>query len=439
VTTDDRYQDLPAERSLVGCALFRSDAIREVDLAPEDLADPRLRVVWEAMLALDRRGVPIDAVTLEAELAGGGKLVPIGGHAFLAELVADVPTADNIAHYADIVADRALQRRVRQALRDALSARHETGEEALSALCSLAGMVRGPRKEQGALMRDVIRQTFADLQEAEQRRARGEPPDDLLQTGFHDLDQLTGGFTRGALTLVGARPGMGKSAFLRQVADHVASGGGGVHYFSLEDRNRDLARRAIADRGNFDVRSLRTLEFRREEFAAMTRAADALHRCDRWFIDDTKGLSAAELVRRARRRMHELGTRLVVVDYVQCLSGRERDELERITNAVTVLSDFAGEENVVVLVASQLNRGVESREDKRPQLNDLRASGELEQRADMVLMLYRADYYDPDTSPGEAEVLVRKHKNGVTGTVQLNWSARSTAFRNVRYGMREAG
>jgi len=438
---------------VLGAILLRNEALDQLELRADEFYDPRHREVFAAARVLQAAHKPIDAVTLEAELARAEKLAAVGGIGFLSELLDATPTADNIAYYAAAVADSALKRRVivqasevaARGFRDDVS-----GEELLADFYGAATRIEQPGRDTTTTMRDAARDTYAELERGMQARARGEQPELQLPTGIETLDALlNGGLPRGNMHIIAGRPSMGKSALARGIAASVNRRGGGVHVITTEDTKRSYVRRQLADDADLDLGRLTSLDLDRLEWGHVVAATDDLMRRDRWLLDDVRSVSIADIALKVKRHRKTNRTELVVIDYAQLLAAERGVRYESREHQVSEIAKkaarLAGDENVVVLLLSQLNRENEKREDKRPTLADLRGSGELEQAADVVLMVHRPEWYldklkDSGNSNvdrqlelwrGRGQILLEKGKNmRAPNMTVLQWDAKSATYRD---------
>lgn len=445
--------DANAEAAVLGAVLLRNDALDLVELHADDFYDPRHREVFAAMRALQAQRRPIDPITLERELIRAEKLAAIGGLTFLSELLDSVPTADNVAHYAESVADAALKRRVIvQASEVAARGFREdvSGQELLAEFYGAASRIEQPTRDTGMLMSDIAREAYFELENALAARDRGEKPDVALATGIATLDALlNGGFPRGNMHIIAARPSMGKSALARGICASVNARGAGVHVFSTEDKRGAYVRRQLADDADVDLGRLTAVDVDRIEWGRVVAATDDLTKRERWLVDDVRGISIGDIALKVKRRRKELRTELVVIDYAQLLVGergvRYESREHQMSETAKKAARLAGDENVVVLLLSQLNRDSEKRDDKRPTLVDLRGSGELEQAADVVLMLHRPEWYllkqletgnanvdrQLELWRGKGQVLLEKGKNmRAPNNTVLQWDGKSATYRD---------
>jgi replicative DNA helicase len=343
-----------------------------------------------------------------------------------------VPTADNVEFYAAAVAEDALTRRVRIACSQIAHSALE-GEELLQHALQIVTRLGGKRTDGAVTMSELAPKVLEQMVEQIARRGEGDPTVGGFATGLDALDAYLGGIQPGVVTVLGGRPSMGKSALARTIAQNASAAGFGVHVFSLEDVRGAYARRALADIGRVDLHRVNTLQLAGGDIGRLDYAAQQLAQHTRWLVDDVAGVSASQIGMKVRQHIVENRTRLVVVDYVQIMrepDARRGDKRVQVALSVEGLHELARRENVAVLLVSQLNRKLEERDDKRPQMSDLREAGELEQIADAILFCYRDDVYNPDGPKGRAEVIVAKNKHGRPGTAMLVWDASTATYRN---------
>jgi replicative DNA helicase len=444
--------DCSAEAAVIGAVMLRNDALDLVELRADDFYDPRHREVFAAARALQAKRRPIDPVTLESELTRQDKLASIGGMGFLSDLLGSVPSADNIEHYADLVADAALKRRVIVAASEVAARgfrQDVSGEEMLGELHSAATRIDTPARDSSITMREASLKYFRELSSAMAAKGRGEDVSLKLRTGIATLDALlAGGFPRANAHVIAGRPSMGKSSIARTIAANVNALGGGAHVFSTEDTAKAYVFRQFADEADVDLARLWNLELGRLDWQNVSAAADALYQREGWILDDARGISIADIALKVKRKRRENHTQLVVIDYAQILSGvrgvRYGSVEERISAIAKGAADLARQEDVVVLLLSQLNRENTKRDDKRPTMEDLRGSGALEQDADVILMVHRPEWYlrkqDQDDErvrrqleiwSGLGEVLLEKAKNApAPQRTVLVWDAKSATYRD---------
>jgi replicative DNA helicase len=426
-------QDLDAERSVLGAMLLDANAVVELidELGPTDFYHPGHGKIFDAMRTLYGRSQPIDEVTVAAELKAMGCLDSLGGAAFLTSLAEAVPTTANARHYAAIVHERSLRRRVvftcstlSQAARDEMTPIADSIDAAQARIFELAGS-RERRKV--TPIKQVLIHAFKDIEKTYERHeaVTGTP------TGFRDLDGLTAGLQGGDLVIVAGRPSMGKTAFALCVAQNASVAFKQTTViFSLEMSQEQLVSRMLCAEARVDSQRVRKGLLRDSDWPRLARAAGVLAEAP-IFIDDSDALTALEIRTKARRvaASHRIG--LIVVDYLQLMRGRTNAESREreISEISRNLKGLAKELNVPVMALSQLNRMVDRREEKRPVLSDLRESGAIEQDADLIMFVHREEYYKPDTpDKGLAEIIVGKHRNGPTGTVKLKYFSQFTRF-----------
>jgi len=433
--------NLEAEAAVLGAILLSEKALDpvliDVRLGPEDFYRERHRHIFRAMIRLKERTEPgpIDTATVAAELEGQGVLEQAGGREYVQYLPSYVPVAANAAHYARIVKDHALERGLLDATReiqerifDAHGDARELVEEAEAKLFQVAH--DGPGGEVRALG-DVLYEEVDRLERLsrESIALTGTP------SGFRDLDELTGGFQPGNLVVLAARPSMGKSALVVNMAENAAlDHGRGVALFSLEMAEAELAQRFIASRAKLNGDDLRKGRVKPETWPKVVRATQELASAA-LYVDDSSDLGILDLRAKARRLHSKRPLGLVIVDYLQLMrheGGRDASRVEQVGQFSRGLKILARELGVPVIAVSQLSRAVESRPDKRPLLSDLRESGQIEQDADLVMMIYRDEYYHDDSErPGEADVIIAKHRNGPVGSVSLAFMSRYPKFADL--------
>ena len=429
---------LDAEAAVLGGILMDNqqlDRIVEM-LRPEDFYVPANRMLFEAMIELFESGQPIDLVTLANRLQEHDRLAAIGGASYLARLLDAIPTVANLESHATIVREKANVRRIIDACHATLSEAYGDHGEVAEFLDKAERRVFDVARQDGRSpyvpMREAVKQTFKAIEVASER---GESLTGLA-TGITRLDRMTGGLQRSDLVILAGRPGMGKTAFALNIAVHAATfHTRPVVVFSLEMSRDQLVRRMLASEAGVEQSLLRTGRLSRADWPKIVGAAGALSSLPLW-VDDSSAIGIMELRAKARRLKAEAGLGLVVVDYLQLVRGRpDADNREQeISDISRSLKALAKELDAPVLALSQLNRAVENRatKDKRPQLADLRESGSIEQDADVVMFVYREEVYQPDTAtPGAAEIVVGKQRNGPTGIVKCRFQHEFTRFVNL--------
>ena len=433
--------NLEAERALLGSVLLNSDVIPTVleNLKPGDFYKRAHGEIFTSVINLFQKQEPVDVLTLKNELLGRGVLESTGGDLYLSEVVNSTVASSNASSYARIIKEKSLLRKVIHAAEDIVVKGYSKSEEAEDFIDWAEGQLFKIAEEKGTTsyhrMKDLVNIILKDIEGlADDRKLlKGVP------SGFIDLDSKTLGFHPSDLIIIAARPGMGKTALCLNIAQHVAlKEKKAVAVFSLEMSKEQLAMRILCSLARVDFYRLRSGILQSEEYSAIARAAGMLSEAP-LYIDDSPVISSLELRAKARRLKHELkdDLALIAVDYLQLMRGRERKEVreQEISEISRSLKALAKELNIPVIAISQLNRAVESRQDKRPQLADLRESGAIEQDADLILFIYREELYrkedTPDEKKGIAEVIIGKHRNGPIGMVDLRFFSEYTRFDNL--------
>ena len=435
--------NLDAEASILGGVILRNEVLSQLDtIEVDDFYDNRHKVVFAAIRALEATARPIDVVTLEVEIEKQGKLDAIGGIAFIGELALRVPTADNVLAYAEIVTDKHQARKLMLASGDILERGYEDGLEVRDYLddaeAKIFEVTQRRDKTGPEPLKGLVKRVFSSLDE------RFKSPDGItgVPTGFTDLDTRTAGLQPTELIILAARPAMGKTSFAMSLAQNAATTAGWpCLVFSLEMSSTQLAERMLCSEARVDSSALRRGQLQRQDMTNLTYAAASLSKAP-ILIDDTPALSLRELRARARRfrANKELfagkKTGLILIDYLQLMRGSPQaakaSREQEISEISRGLKALAKELSCPVLALSQLNRSLEQRTDKRPQLSDLRESGAIEQDADVILFIYRDVIYNKDTEhPNIAEVIIGKNRHGATGTIEAHFEGRYTRFENV--------
>ena len=443
-------QSIEAEMSILGGILIDNDAINRVleILEPTDFYRESHRKVFGAMLELSDRREPCDLITLTDSLKRRGDLDTCGGAGYLATLVDYVPTAANIAYYCKIVKEKALSRRLISVATDIVTTGYSdqgnVNEMLDGAQKALFELSENKLRPQYYPVKDVIKDTFKMLQALYEKKE----PITGVGTGYVDLDQMTAGFQPGDLIIIAARPSMGKTTLALNIASHASAEAKErvpSVIFSLEMGKEQLVMRFLSSLARVDAGRMRTGNFLDTDWPRMQRAADTLYK-SQIFIDDTPAISVLELRAKARRLKSEHNLGLVIVDYLQLMRGGANPESrqQEISEISRSLKALAKELHLPVVALSQLNRGLESRSDKRPMMSDLRESGAIEQDADVIMFVYREAVYcehcrkkdgsctaDHERS---AEIIIGKQRNGPIGTVELAFFGEHTRFENLARG-----
>lgn len=431
--------NLEAERSILGAILLDDKAVLSVFeiLKSQDFYLESHRRVFDKMLQLMNASRPIDIVTLKDELQRASELESVGGAAYLASLTDGLPRAMNIEHYARIVKQKSTLRRLIQVSSETMARSYQdedSAEEVLQQAEKAIFDIAGQQFHTSfAPIAPIVSEVFKEIEELSNRKATVTG----LETGFVDLDGMTAGLHPADLVIVAARPGLGKTSLCLNVAEHVAiRQNKSVGIFSLEMSKEQLVKRLLCAESRIDAHRVNTGYLNKEDWTRLSRAAGELSET-RIFIDDTASISVVELRSKARRLGLEHGLDLIIVDYLQLMSGtgqRFENRTQEISQVSRGLKAIAKELGVPVIAASQLSRAVESRtgEHRRPQLSDLRESGSIEQDADLVLFIYREDMINPtEENNGMAELIIGKQRNGPVGSVQLAFSSQFTRFDNL--------
>jgi len=438
---------IEAEQSVLGGLLIDNGAWdRAGDLLGEsDFYRYEHKLIYGAIGRLVQASKPADVITVFEQLQTQGKADEIGGLAYLNALAQSVPSAANLRRYAEIVRERAILRKLVSASDEiATNAFNPQGRTVAQILDEAEGRIlaigeEGSRTQQGFQPMDKLVLELIDR--VQELAEHGAEEVTGVRSGFYDIDRMTAGLQPGDLIVLAARPSMGKTAFALNIAEHVAVNEGlPAVVFSMEMGASQLALRMVGSLGRIDQQNLRTGRLRDEEWGRLTEAVDKLGKAS-IFIDESAALTPSELRARARRQARTCGKLgLIVVDYLQLMSGSGGGSDE---NRATVLGEIsrglkslAKELQCPVIALSQLNRSVETRTDKRPMMSDLRESGAIEQDADVIMFIYRDDYYNKDASkePGVAEIIIAKQRNGPTGTAKLTFLKPLTKFDNLAPG-----
>ncbi|WP_298588310.1 replicative DNA helicase [uncultured Megasphaera sp.] len=429
-------QNVEAEQAVLGAMLLSHDAVIVAmeKLQSRDFYRDVHRIIFEAMEHLHRENKEIDVITLPDELKRMKKLDDVGGLEYVLNLPNLVGSAANIEYYANIVAEKALARNLISTCTELTTEAYD-GQKETEALLDDAErriLQLSDTKNRGdfASVGAVVEVTLDKITKLYENKAGLTG----LPTGFRDLDRMTSGLQPSDLILVAARPSMGKTAFTLNIAQNVGvRQHKTVAFFSLEMSQEQLVQRLLCQIAHIDSQKLRTGQLNSdEEWTRLTDACDKLYESP-IYIDDTPGISVAEMRSKARRLKSEHGLDLIIVDYLQLMQGRNAESRQQeISEISRSLKALARELKVPLIALSQLSRSVESRQDKRPMLSDLRESGALEQDADIVSFLYREDYYDKETENQHiTEVILAKHRNGPVGSVKLYFKNEFTLFLNL--------
>jgi len=426
---------IDAEESVLGAVLLSSDAANVAleKLHVEDFYKPSHQRIFEVIRQLFDSNEPIDAVTVSEGLRRDGSLDRMGGIESLTRLIDSVPSTSNVEYYAGIVEEHSLRRRL-------MKVGGDIGLIAVNTLDPIADVVDQAEQAVFAVAERRVGdglQNIDDLlgpaiEKAEELHRNGAEVTGI-STGYRDLDRKLAGLHPTNLLILAARPGMGKTSLMLNIAQNVALAGNTVAIFSLEMSREEIVTRMLCANGRIDSQKLRTGRLTESDFTKLSNAAGALYK-QNIFVDDSPGLTVTEIRAKSRRLRRRPGLDLIVVDYIQLMNGSgQENRQQEIAMISRSLKGLARELNVPIIALSQLNRGVESREDKRPRLGDLRESGAVEQDADVVMFIYRDEYYYPEKveSKGVAEVVIAKHRQGSVGRVDMTFLAEFTLFADM--------
>jgi replicative DNA helicase len=427
---------IEAEQSVLGAMLLDREAIITASehIKPEDFYRDGHREIYEAIMELFDKGEPVDLVTLTEQLRQRNTLEAVGGVSFLTDLSSSVPTTANAVHYAKIIHEKSMLRKLIRVCGEISDKSYEAAEET-GAIIEFAEKeifdISQRRTSKGFTpLKEILVSSYNKIEELYNTKGKTTG----VSTGFNDVDSKTSGLQKSDLILVAARPSMGKTAFALNIAQHAAIKEGiPLAIFSLEMSKEQLVNRMICAEAGIDSHKLRTGNLADEDWPKLAEAVRRLSKAN-IYIDDTPGITVAEMRSKCRRLKLERGLELVLIDYLQLMqgSGRAESRQQEISEISRSLKALAREMDCPVLAISQLSRAPEMRSEHRPMLSDLRESGAIEQDADVVMFLYRDEYYHPDTEKkGIAEIILAKQRNGPTGTVELVWLDRFTKFADM--------
>lgn len=431
-------QNLDAEKSLLGAILIDEETLVDISehVSPKDFYDKRHAIIFGGIMRLYEKHQPVDLLTLTDELKRKKELDAIGGSVYLTELTNYVPTAAHAEAYAEIVAQKAIRRRLIKASGEIaeLGYNEDTNvqellEKAETELFSVSGQ---SLKQDLVSIESILTESFDRIEELHRSKGslRG------ITTGYRDLDNMTAGLQRSDLVVLASRPAMGKTTLVTNLAYNVATiAKQPVLFFSLEMSKEQLVDRMLADAAGVNAWNIRTGNLSDNDFSKISEAMGEMAEAP-IYIDDTPGLSVLEMRTKARRASHEAPLGLVVVDYLQLMQSSsnrfDNNRVQEVSEISRGLKLIARELNVPVIALSQLSRSVESRSPQIPQLADLRESGSIEQDADIVMFIYREDYYNPQTDrPNITDLIISKHRNGPTGKIELYFHPERLRFMSL--------
>lgn len=429
--------DIEAEQAILGCMLTDKDAVISAIevLKEDDFYREDNKAIYSAILSLYSRSEPIDIITVKAELVEAGNFERIGGLEYLAELPDGVPTTANVEKYIKIVSEKATLRSLIQTSNELIALGYDESEDVDNIMDMAEKKVFDLSQKKSvkgySALKDVLVGSFAELEKLYNQKGNVTG----ITTGFIDLDNKTAGLHNSDLIIIAARPAMGKSAFAINIATNAAiKANVPVVIFNLEMSKEQVGNRILCSEAMVDSNKIRTGQIEDEDWMKLATTLGELSEAP-IYIDDTPGISIMEIRAKCRKLKIEKNIGLIVIDYLQLIQGTGKKNASReqeISEISRSLKILAKELDVPVIALSQLSRTAEKRDDKRPMLSDLRESGAIEQDADIVMFLYRDDYYNEDTEKKNvAEVILAKHRGGSTGTVELAWMPSFTKFANL--------
>ena len=428
-----------AERAVIGAILMNKEAAMAASelITGQDFYQTAYGIVYDAMLELFHKGQPIDLITLQEHLKEKNVPPEVSGLEFVKDLIAEmgVETSANVKYYAKIVQEKAILRKLIKINEEIANTCYQENQPLSEILDKTEKQVFELVEHGNSQEYTPIKQVVLNALDVIEKASKTKGTVTGIPTGFIDLDYKLSGLQRSDLILVAARPSMGKTAFVLNIAQHVAFRQNlAVAIFSLEMSKEQLVNRLFSLESHVDAQVLRTGNLKDTDWEKLIEGAGRIGK-SRMIIDDTSGISIAEMRSKCRKYKLELGLDLIIIDYLQLMSGSggrsNESRQQEISEISRSLKGLARELNVPVIALSQLSRAVESRTDKRPMLSDLRESGAIEQDADVCMFIYREDYYIPDTEDkGIAEIIIAKQRNGPIGTVRLAWMPQYTRFGN---------
>lgn len=431
-----------AEQSVIGSMIMDRDAITTASeiLIAEDFYHNQYGVLFETMTELYNEGQPVDLVTLQNRLKEKEVPPELSSVEFIRDLISSVPTSANVKYYSNIVKEKALLRRLIR-ITEGISNECYLNKESADSILEdtekqIFDIVQNRSSGDFVSIDKIVLQSLESIEAAS--KSKGSVTG--VATGFYDLDYKTAGLQPSDLVLIAARPSMGKTAFVLNIAEHVAvKSNVTTAIFSLEMSKDQLVKRMLAMNSKVDSQAIRSGELKDDDWTKLVESVKTIGNSG-LIIDDTPGISITDLRSKCRKFKLEHNLGLVIIDYLQLMTGSRRSESrqQEVSDISRSLKALAREVNAPIIALSQLSRAVEQRPDKRPMLSDLRESGAIEQDADVVMFIYRDDYYNHDTEePGVAEIIIGKQRNGPTGTVKLGWQSQFTKFVNLERNYNE--
>jgi len=416
--------NIEAEQAVIGAVFLEPNAFSTAAerITPADFYRASHEVIFEAMFSLFEKGEPIDIVTVTTLLSNSEKLDIAGGVTYLTDVAGSVPTAANIDYYSKIVEEKALLRRLIHTATNIVTQTFSKEDEVSEVLDEAERSILEVSSRQNASAFKPIKDVLIDVYDNIEQLHNAKSDVTGIPTGYRDLDRMTSGFQRNDLIIIAARPSMGKTAFALNIAQNVAiNTDENVAIFSLEMGADQLVQRMLCAEGNIDSQRLRTGKLEHEDWGKLTMAMGSLSHAG-VYIDDSPGIRVSDIRSKCRRLKQENGLGMIIIDYLQLIQGNANSQDNRqqeVSEISRSLKGLARELEVPLIALSQLSRGVESRQDKRPMMSDLRESGSIEQDADIVGFLYRDDYYESEAENTNIEIILAKQRNGPTGTVEL--------------------
>lgn len=428
-----------AEQSVIGSMIMDRDAITTASeiLAAGDFYQHQYGVLFDAMQELYTEGKPVDLVTLQNKLKEKEVPPELCSIEFIRDLISAVPTSAHAKYYANIVKEKAVLRRLIK-VSEGISNSCYLNNESLDTILEdtekqIFDVVQNKSTEEFVSIKEIVLRSLESIEAA----AKNKGSVTGIATGFYDLDYKTAGLQPSDMILIAARPSMGKTAFVLNIAEYAAIRSDvPTAIFSLEMSKEQLVKRILSMNSKVDSQGIRTGELKDEDWVKLVESVKTVGN-SKLMIDDTPGISVTELRSKCRKMKLEHGLGMVIIDYLQLMSGSKKTESrqQEVSDISRSLKGLAREINAPIIALSQLSRAVEQRPDKRPMLSDLRESGAIEQDADVVMFIYRDDYYNHDSEePGVAEIIIGKQRNGPTGTVKLGWQSQFTKFVNLERG-----
>lgn len=429
--------NIEAEQSVLGSMMMDTDAVAVAveRLKKSDFYNPKHREIFECIKELYTENSPIDLVTIKNKMTEKDILEKIGGVDYLTEIIEVVPTSTRVKHYSKIVEEKSLLRKIIKSSREVMGLSFEQKESIEDILDkaekNVFDILQNRNSEDFAEMQDVLMESFEQIEKI----YNSDGSVTGISTGFTELDYKTTGLQDADFVLIAARPSMGKTALALNIAQHAAlKENTSTAIFSLEMSKGQLINRMLCTEAMVDAQRVRTGNLRQTDWKKLTKAMGPLSKAP-IYIDDTPGITPSEIRAKARKLKLEKGLDLILIDYLQLMNGGGNNESrqQEISKISRQLKAIARELEVPVVALSQLSRACESRADHRPMLSDLRESGAIEQDADVVMFLYRDEYYNPDTEKkNQGEVIIAKQRNGPTGTIELAWLGQYTKFANLQ-------